>query len=59
MIAHLSTVRGIGTWTADMFLMFDLYRPDVLPVEPRNTVARAYGLPGPPGWVALERIAGP
>jgi hypothetical protein len=42
-----------------MFLMFDLYRPDVLPVEPRNTVARAYGLPGPPGWVALERIAGP
>ncbi len=28
---HLLVVKGIGRWTADMFLMFTLYRPDVLP----------------------------
>lgn len=29
---HLTVVKGIGKWTADMFLMFTLKRPDVLPV---------------------------
>jgi DNA-3-methyladenine glycosylase II len=29
---HLVAVKGIGVWTADMFLMFTLQRPDVLPV---------------------------
>ena len=28
---HLVRVKGIGVWTADMFLMFTLHRPDVLP----------------------------
>lgn len=28
---HLIRVKGIGVWTADMFLMFTLHRPDVLP----------------------------
>jgi DNA-3-methyladenine glycosylase II len=28
---HLIVVKGVGRWTADMFLMFTLYRPDVLP----------------------------
>lgn len=31
-IDHLTRVRGIGRWTAEMFLMFRLGRPDVLPV---------------------------
>ena len=31
-IAELVEVRGIGRWTAEMFLMFNLLRPDVLPV---------------------------
>ena len=30
-IAHLTQIKGIGTWTAHMFLMFALRRPDVLP----------------------------
>lgn len=30
-IAHLTQVKGIGLWTAQMFLMFTLRRPDVLP----------------------------
>jgi DNA-3-methyladenine glycosylase II len=31
-IAELAAVRGIGRWTAEMFLMFNLLRPDVLPL---------------------------
>ena len=31
-IAELIQVRGIGRWTAEMFLMFNLLRPDVLPL---------------------------
>jgi len=32
-IAVLTQVKGIGRWTAEMFLMFRLHRPDVLPVN--------------------------
>lgn len=32
-IAELISVRGIGRWTAEMFLMFGLMRPDVLPLD--------------------------
>lgn len=32
-IGELVQVRGIGRWTAEMFLMFNLLRPDVLPVD--------------------------
>jgi DNA-3-methyladenine glycosylase II len=32
-IAALTTVKGIGRWTAEMVLMFKLQRPDVLPVD--------------------------
>ena len=30
-IAHLTRVKGIGVWSAQMFLMFTLRRPDILP----------------------------
>jgi len=42
-IARLSTVRGIGTWTAEMFLLFQLRRLDVWPVGDLG-VRRGYGL---------------
>jgi DNA-3-methyladenine glycosylase II len=32
-IARLSAVRGIGRWTAEMFLIFQLRRPDIWPVD--------------------------
>jgi DNA-3-methyladenine glycosylase II len=32
-IAHLTQIKGIGRWTAEMFLIFSLGRPDVLPVD--------------------------
>jgi DNA-3-methyladenine glycosylase II len=42
-IARLSTVRGIGPWTAQMFLIFRLRRPDVWPVGDFG-VRQGYGL---------------
>lgn len=32
-VRRLTTVRGIGRWTAEMFLLFELERPDVWPVD--------------------------
>ncbi len=32
-IADLTQVRGVGRWTAEMFLIFNLMRPDVLPLD--------------------------
>jgi DNA-3-methyladenine glycosylase II len=34
---HLVRVKGIGSWTADMFLIFALNRPDILPVGDLGT----------------------
>lgn len=50
-IACLTECRGVGRWTAEMFLMFTLGRPDVLPVDDfgiRNGFRLAYGLPEMP-----------
>lgn len=42
-IAHLTQVRGIGRWTVEMILLFNLYRPDVWPVDDLG-VRKGYGL---------------
>ena len=55
-IARLSVVRGIGRWTAEMFLIFQLRRPDVWPADDygvRKGFARIYGLPDLPAPKAL------
>jgi len=46
-IARLTSVKGFGRWTAEMFLMFRLHRPDVLPVGDLgivNAIQRLYRL---------------
>jgi DNA-3-methyladenine glycosylase II len=35
-VADLVQIRGIGRWTAEMFLMFNLMRPDILPLDDRG-----------------------
>jgi DNA-3-methyladenine glycosylase II len=61
-IAELIAVRGLGVWSAHMFLMFTLERPDVLPVGDlgiRRAVMVHYGLPSLPGPAEVEAIAEP
>jgi DNA-3-methyladenine glycosylase II len=61
-IERLTQVKGIGRWTAEMFLMFRLHRPDVLPVGDLGivkAVQRAYGLRKAPDPERLARIGEP
>jgi DNA-3-methyladenine glycosylase II len=60
--AELLAVKGLGAWSADMFLMFQLERPDVLPVGDlgiRRAIQRAYKLTELPDAAEIERIAEP
>jgi DNA-3-methyladenine glycosylase II len=59
---QLTAVKGIGQWSADMFLIFQLGRPDVLAVGDlgiRRAVERLYRLPEIPDAKTLERISEP
>lgn len=59
---QLVRVRGIGPWTADMFLLFHLGRADVWPVGDfaiRTAAKRLYGLRGDPTPARLHRLAAP
>jgi len=61
-IQRLLAIKGIGRWTAEMFLMFSLGRPDVLPVDDlgvRKAVQLTYGLPSLPRPDELRSIAEP
>jgi DNA-3-methyladenine glycosylase II len=61
-IAQLTQVKGIGVWTAQMFLMFSLGRPDVLPWDDlgiRQAIRKLYGLAEMPTRAESERIAEP
>jgi DNA-3-methyladenine glycosylase II len=61
-IAELVAVKGLGIWSAHMFLMFHLQRPDVLPVGDlgiRRAIERAYALKTLPDAPEIERIAEP
>ncbi len=73
-IAHLATlsddeirreivaVKGLGPWSADIFLMFHLIRPDVLPVGDlgiREAMRRLYELDARPEPAEMERLSAP
>ena len=59
LVECLTSVRGVGTWTVEMFLIFTLGRPDVLPLDDygvRKGFARTFGrdvLPKPKELAAL------
>jgi DNA-3-methyladenine glycosylase II len=59
-IELLSQVRGVGVWTVQMFLLFALERPNVMPLTDygiRNAVRQAYGLAEMPKPAELAEIA--
>ena len=61
-IAELTAVKGIGTWSAHMFLMFHLQRPDIMAVGDlgiRKAVMLRYGLDALPSPETLEKLAEP
>lgn len=61
-IAHLTQVKGVGEWTAQMFLMFALRRPDVLPCADlgiRTAMKNVYRMRELPKPVRMEKVARP
>jgi DNA-3-methyladenine glycosylase II len=61
-VEAVTTVRGVGPWTAHMLLMFSLGRPDVLPVGDygvRKGAMTLYGLAALPRPAELQVIAEP
>jgi DNA-3-methyladenine glycosylase II len=58
--AHLTAVKGIGPWTADIYLMSSLGRADIWPVGDvalQAAIARALGLRKRPNEKAMERLS--
>lgn len=61
-IQRVSAVKGIGRWTGEMYLIFSLGRPDVLPVDDlgvRRGMQVSYALPELPKPDEMRRIAEP
>ncbi len=61
-IEEITAVRGLGVWTAHMFLIFHLEREDVLPVGDlgvRNAIKAEYGLDELPTATEMEELAEP
>jgi DNA-3-methyladenine glycosylase II len=59
-IEHLTRVKGVGVWTAHMFLIFALRRTDVLPTGDlgiRNAIRKAYALAELPQPAEIEALA--
>lgn len=59
-IEHLTRVKGVGVWTAHMFLMFALQRPNVLPTGDlgvRTAIRKAYRLRELPKPAKIEKMA--
>jgi len=59
-IEHLTAVKGIGVWTAHMFLIFALRRVDILPTGDlgvRMAIRKAYALPELPTKAEIEDLA--
>ena len=59
-IAILDDVKGIGRWTAEMFLMFSLKRVDVFPVDDlgiRNAMTNVYGFRHRPSREAMLKLS--
>ena len=61
-VTHLTRVRGIGRWSAEMFLLFQLQRADVLPVNDvgvNRAIMRRYGLGAMPKPAEVLSIGAP
>jgi DNA-3-methyladenine glycosylase II len=61
-VAELTEIKGVGRWTAEMFLIFHLARPDVVSAGDlgiRRAIQIAYGMEELPGPTEIEHISEP
>ena len=61
-IAAITSVKGMGQWSAEMFLMFRLNRPDIFPVGDLGIVKgmqKLYGMRRPPSPRTMMKLAEP
>ncbi len=61
-LVHLTQVRGIGRWSAEMFLMFHLGRLDIWPIGDlgiQKSLMRLYGMRRRPNKKKLEKLGEP
>ncbi len=61
-IAALISIKGVGRWTAEIYLLFALGRPDILPADDlglRYAVQQFYALPAPPPAAAVRALGEP
>ncbi len=59
-VSHLSTAQGIGRWTAEIYLLFSLRRPDIMPAGDlalQTAAQRMKGLDARPNEKALRALA--
>ncbi|NTU85819.1 MAG: DNA-3-methyladenine glycosylase 2 family protein [Chloroflexales bacterium] len=59
-IIALTAIKGVGRWTAEIYLLFALGRPDVLPADDlglRYAAWQFYGLPAAPTPAAVRALA--
>ncbi len=59
-LAAITAVRGLGPWTAEVYLLFAMQRPDVFPagdIAVAGAAAHLLGLPSRPGPAALRALA--
>jgi DNA-3-methyladenine glycosylase II len=59
-LAAITAVRGLGPWTAEVYLLFAEARPDVFPagdIAVAGAAAHLLGLPARPGPIALRQLA--
>ena len=62
LIAELTRVKGVGRWTAEMFLIFFMMRPDILPVDDvglQRAMSLHYNGGKPLSKLKIRQIAGP
>jgi len=61
-LARITAVKGLGRWSAEMFLMFRLNRPDIFPVGDLGIVKgmqKLHGMKRRPAERTMQRLAEP
>ena len=59
-IEHITRLKGLGVWSAQMFLMFNLNRPDIFPIKDIGlirAISKNYNTSYPPNQKFLNKLS--